>query len=302
MSFRFDLTDLRLFLQIVESGSITAGAEATEFGLSAASARILAMESSLGVPLLRRQARGVRATAAGQTLVIRARGLLKQIELLYGGLAEHGQGVKVTVRLLCETVAMHEVVPERLASYLSVEPQVNLHVEELPGHEVVAALADGMADVGIVRESTDVSGLESYIFHEDRLVLVTPPRHALALAAEAGPISLATADPYDVIGLSRGVELQDTWDSRVAQRGKQLNYRIRVESFDEQSRLVAKGAGIALMPNSTAERHSRSLNIEIVPLDEVFASFSLRLCVRQLEQLPSATQRLVSCLLKVSSY
>jgi DNA-binding transcriptional LysR family regulator len=299
MSFRFDLTDLRLFLNVVETGSMTAGAEAMQFGLSAASARILAMESSLGVPLLRREARGVRATVAGQTLVLRARSLLNQIELLHGSLAEHGRGVKVRVTLLCETVAMHEVVPERLASYLSVEPQVNLQVEELQGHEVVAALSDGSADVGIVKESTDVSDLESYIFHADRLVLVTPPRHVLA--SKIGPVSLALADDFDVVGLSTGVELQDTWDNRVAQRGKQLNYRIRVGSFDEQSRLVAQGAGIALMPHSTAERHARSLDIRIVSLDEPFASFSLRLCVRKLDELPAATQRLVGSLLRASS-
>jgi DNA-binding transcriptional LysR family regulator len=299
MSFRFDITDLRLFLNVVESGSITAGAEAMQLGLSAASARILAMESTLGASLLRREPRGVQPTAAGQTLVMRARGLLKQMELLHGGLAEHGRGVKVQVRLLCDTVALHEVVPERLASYLRAEPQVNLRVEELPGHEVVVALAEGKADVGIVRESTDVFDLESFIFHPDRLVLVTPPGHALALAAEAGPVTLAHADHCDVIGLSAGIALQDTWDHRVAQRGGQLNYRIRVGSFDEQCRLVARGAGIALMPHSTAERHARALNVRIVPLDEVFAPFALRLCVRCLAELPGVTQRLVTSLMRV---
>jgi molybdate transport repressor ModE-like protein len=104
MSFRFDITDLRLFLNVVESGSITAGAEAVQLGLSAASARILAMESTLGASLLRREPRGVQPTAAGQTLVLRARSLLKQMELLHGGLAEHGRGVKVQLRLLCDTV------------------------------------------------------------------------------------------------------------------------------------------------------------------------------------------------------
>jgi DNA-binding transcriptional LysR family regulator len=297
MTFRFDLTDLRLFLNVVESGSITAGAEATQLGLAAASARVLAMEDTLGAPLLAREPRGVQPTAAGQALVLHARTLLLQMERLHGGLAEHAQGVKLQLRLLCDTVALHEVVPERLAGYLLAHPQVNLRVEERTGNEVVSALAEGTADVGIVRENTDVFELESFLFQPDRLVVVAPPGHALVQAAQAGPISLAEADLCDVVGLPQGAALQDLWDRRVAQRGRHLNYRIRVGSFDEQCRLVARGAGIALMPRHTAERHARALDIRIVALAEDFAALALRLCVRRMSDLPTATRRLVSSLL-----
>ncbi len=297
MTFRFDLTDLRLFLNVVELGSITAGAEATQLGLAAASARVLAMEGSLRAPLLAREPRGVQPTAAGQALVLHARTLLQQMERLHASLAEHAQGMKVQLRLLCSTVALHEVVPERLAGYLLAHPHVNVRVEERPGNEVVSALAEGTADVGIVRENTDVFELESFLFQPDRLVVVASPGHPLVRAAQAGPISLAQADPYDVIGLPLGTALQDLWDHRVAQRGRHLNYRIRVGSFDEQCRLVARGAGIALMPHSTAQRHARMLDIGIVPVAEDFAALAQRLCVRRLAELPVATRRLVGSLL-----
>jgi len=297
MTFRFDLTDLRLFLNVVESGSITAGAEATQLGLAAASARVLAMEDTLGAPLVVREPRGVQPTAAGQALVLHARTLLQQMERLHGGLAEHALGLKLQLRLLCDTVALHEVVPERLAGYLLAHPHVNLRVEERQGNEVVSALAEGTADVGIVRENTDVFELESFLFQPDRLVVVAPPGHSLAQEAQAGPISLARADLCDVVGLPQGTALQDLWDRRVAQRGRHLNYRIRVGSFDEQCRLIARGAGIALMPRNTAERHARALDICIVPLAEDFAALALRLCVRRLGELPAATRRLVGSLL-----
>ncbi len=297
MTFRFDLTDLRLFLNVVESGSITAGAEATQLGLAAASARVLAMEDTLGAPLLVREPRGVQPTAAGQALVLHARTLLQQMERLHGGLAEHAQGMKVQLRLLCSTVALHEVVPERLAGYLLAHPHVNVRIEERPGDEAVSAVAEGTADVGIVRDNTDVFELESFLFQPDRLAIVAPPGHPLGQAAQAGPVSLVQADLCDVVGLPQGAALQDLWDRRVAQRGRHLNYRIRVGSFDEQCRLVARGAGIALMPHSTAERHARALDIRIVPIAEDFAALALRLCVRRLVDLPAATQRLVGSLL-----
>lgn len=297
MTFRFDLVDLRLVLNVVEAGSITAGAEASRLGLAAASARLLSMEDTLGAALFTREARGVTPTAAGQVLVLHARTLLQQMERLHGGLAEHGHGMKMQVRLLCNTVALHEVLPERLAGYLQAHPHVNLRVEEAPGHEVVDALVDGTAEVGIVREHTDVFELESFVFHPERLVLVAPPDHPLAQAALEGPVALAQADACDVIGLPVGSALQDIWDHRVMQRGRRLNYRVRVSSFDEQCRLVARGAGVALIPHSTALRQRRALDIRIVPLTDHFASFALRLCVRRVADLPLATQRLVGSLL-----
>ena len=55
----YDLTDLELFLQVVDQGSITQGAEHTHLSLASASARITAMEKALGAKLLDRHRRGV---------------------------------------------------------------------------------------------------------------------------------------------------------------------------------------------------------------------------------------------------
>ena len=83
----------------------------------------------------------------------------------------------------------------------------------------------------------------------------------------------------------------------MAQRGRHLNYRIRVGSFDEQCRLVSRGAGLALMPRSAAERHARTLDIAIIALADDFANIALCLCVRRLDELPTVTRRLVGSLL-----
>ena len=66
---RFDLTDMRLFLSVVECGSLTHGARAMHLALASVSERIAGMEETLGAPLLERNRRGVRPTAAGEALV-----------------------------------------------------------------------------------------------------------------------------------------------------------------------------------------------------------------------------------------
>eukprot|EP01030_Chromulinospumella_sphaerica_P024957 gene24957-25069_t len=110
----FDLIDLRLNLHILDTGNITAGAARGHLSLAAASARIRAMEASLGVEFLQRGRRGVTPTAAGNALARHARLLLQQAERLQQELAEYANGVKGQVRLLCNTTALSEYLPELL--------------------------------------------------------------------------------------------------------------------------------------------------------------------------------------------
>ena len=79
---RFDLTDLRLFRHVVETESITRGAERAHLALASASARIRALEDQVGTPLLVRGRAGATATPAGEAFGHHARLLLQQAERL----------------------------------------------------------------------------------------------------------------------------------------------------------------------------------------------------------------------------
>src|SRR6202012_903127 len=116
---RFDLTDLRLFLHVVESGSITHGADKANMALPSASARLRGMEDMIGLPLLDRGRRGVEPTSAGVTLLHHARLVLRQIEAMHGELGEYVSGQRGQIRLLANPAAMTEFLPARLASFLS---------------------------------------------------------------------------------------------------------------------------------------------------------------------------------------
>jgi len=177
---RFDLTDLRLFLHVVEAGSITHGAERMHLAIAAASTRIRDMEATLGTPLLHRQRQGVQPTEAGRTLLHHARVLLQQAERMRGDLAEYADGLRGQVRLMSNTNALTEFLPEPLSAFLAAHPQVNIDLEERLSDEIVAAVADGTADIGIVAGTVEVAGLEVLPFRVDRFVLVVAPQHPLA--------------------------------------------------------------------------------------------------------------------------
>jgi RNA polymerase sigma factor (sigma-70 family) len=190
MGIRFDMIDLRLFVHVVEAGSITAGAERCHLSLASASARVQGMENTLGTPLLERSRRGVALTAAGQVLFQHARGLLLQAQRMTAELGDFAQGLRGHVRLFCNSAASHEHLPELLPAYLLRHPAVNIEVVEALGERIVQAVLEGSADIGLVVDTTPTYGLETRPFRRDRLVIVAPLGHPLGQQGPDQPISI----------------------------------------------------------------------------------------------------------------
>ena len=117
-NMRFDLADLSLFRHVVEAGSITHGAERAHLALAAASTRIRHMEQALGAALLVRGAAGVTPTQAGRTLLQHARTILAQAERLREDLGAYAGGLAGQVRVLSNTNALTEFLPETLSAFL----------------------------------------------------------------------------------------------------------------------------------------------------------------------------------------
>lgn len=93
------------------------------------------MEASLGIDFLERGRRGVTPAPAGTALAQHARLLLQHADRLQQDLAEYAKGVKGQVRLLCNTTAITEYLPEVLADSCR-HPNLDIDLQELPSAPV----------------------------------------------------------------------------------------------------------------------------------------------------------------------
>jgi len=296
VNLQFDLVDLRLFLNVAEAGSITAGAGRSHLSLAAASGRIAGMETLLATALLQRGRRGVQPTPAGETLVRHARAVLLQAERLQQDMQAMARGAKGHVGVAGTSASIREYLPDVLGAFLAAHPQVNVSTAELAGSDAVAAVVDGRFDMALITEHTDPHGLQTTPVWMNRFALVLPRGHPLVARAGGQPISIAAADGCDVVGLPEGTALQDTWEARTLARGRQLNYRIRVPGFDAQARLIERGVGVALMPHATAVRLARARAIDVIALSDVFLVRRLLIAVRQWDALSVHARALVQAL------
>jgi DNA-binding transcriptional LysR family regulator len=295
---RFDLTDLRLFVDVVEAGSITHGAERMHLAVAAASTRIRNMEAVLGTALLHRERQGVHPTEAGRTLLHHARVLLQQAERMRGDLVEYADGLRGQVRLMSNTNALTEFLPEPLSAFLAANPQVNIDLEERLSDEIVAAVADGTADVGIVAGTVEVAGLEVLPFRVDRFVLVVATNHPLSAVEE---IAFADTLDFDFVGLDRASALQRFLSEKAERIGRRLKLRVQLRSFDAVCRLVECNVGIGVVPATTAERHAKTMSIHRIELTDEWAVRKLTICVRRQADLPIYARELVRHLAQPAS-
>lgn len=288
----FDLTDLRLYLHILDTGNITAGAARSHLSLAAASARIRAMEASSGVAFLLRGRRGVTPTAAGNALARHARLLLQQAERLQQELTEYANGVKGQVRLLCNTTALSEYLPELLADFLCAHPNLDIDLQELPSLRITHALRQGAADLGIISDAVDTHGLQTRAFRDDPLVLIMPIGHPLT----AGPVSFIDSLFHDYVGLAANSALAVYLEEQALHAGFRLQTRVRADGFDGVMRMVARGAGLGIVPQAALQRWPHAEQLQAQPLTEDWACRKLLLCARSFAQLPGYATALLDAL------
>ncbi len=290
---RFDLVDLRLFCEVVDAGSITRGAERSALALAAASTRIRNMEDALGAPLLERSRQGVTLTPAGRTLLKHARTILSQTARLREDLGAYAGGLSGEVRLLANTNALTEFLPEALSAFLAGHPHVSVNLEERLSDEIVGLVAEGVGDVGIVAGTVDMGSLETFPFRSDRFVVVSSAIHPLA---QRRSMTFADVLGFDLVGLDRASSLQRFLSTKAAREGRPLRLRVQLRSFDAVCRLVECGVGVGVVPETTARRAARTMSLGIVELTDDWARRDLTICVRDLGQLAPYARELVKSL------
>lgn len=287
---RFDLIDLRLFLHVLEVGSITRGAKLSNLALPSASARLRGMEDTVGLPLLERRARGVHPTAAGDALAHHARVVLGQIDRMTAELDEYATGRKGAIRLLTNSAAMTELLPDALGPYLARQRGIAVDVEERSSAEIVTAIAGGFADVGIISSLVDHGELTVFECAIDQLVVVVPRESPLATHRH---MAFKDVISCDFVGLTAGSPLQEHLDAHARRAGQALTLRLRVRTFEAVCRLVADDVGIGIVPETAARRYGRSMAIRSIRLSDAWARRPLAICIRSLEALPQHARELV---------
>lgn len=263
-----DLLSLQHFVAVCEEGSIARAAARESMVASALSKRMAALEAELGVPLLVRGRRGIVATPAGEALLARARELLGELQRLRAEVGAFGQGVQGSVRVLATPSVLAEQLPEDLAAFIAAHPALRVSLEERTGPEIVRALHEGAADLGVLWDKADLGELPARPYRSDRLCVVMAPTHPLARRP-----ALRFADTLDeaAVCVAPGGLVDLLLRRQAALLGRLPSYRIQVSAMDAAFRIIAAGLGLAVLPREVAVPMAGAGRLALVPLAEPWA-------------------------------
>ena len=294
---RVDFVTLKLFCAIAQSGSITKGASECNLALSAASRRMSELEETIGLTLLERSAKGVTLTPAGHAVMQHALRLFQGFEQFSNELGEYAKGSKGHVRLWANMSSLTEFLPAALASFLQKHPEIQVEVEEQISGDIVKALLDGIADIGVLADGTPTTGLHTQIIGHDELVIVCSNHHPIKNQKQ---ITFEKCLDYDFVGLNRGSSLLELTSRQAERLNKQMRLRIQVRSYDAMCQMIAVNLGIGVLPLQACAPQIRAMDLKVVRLEDAWAKRNLLLVMKAGQQQSPACSLLSQHLIQQS--
>lgn len=296
---RFDLVDLILFANVARHESLTRGAMDTALSVGAASIRIRSIEQTLGTDLFFRTKRGVKLTTAGDVFRQGAETILRDLQQMHDNMQDVLHSQSGHVRVAANVLAVMDVLPPVLGSYLRRHPGVSVDIEEVLSPNITQMVRQGQADMGIVIGDIDpADDIEIFPYRPFHWVVVVPTDHVLA-GVEC--VRLRDILDYDFVGRNVESSVFTVLQHMAKAAGKELRMRARIANFDGMCRLVAAGAGISVVPRETALRHSEEMDIVVIEADEEWAHRSMQICVRKDWAMPPFAKDLLDFLLNGAS-
>ncbi|CAB3745546.1 HTH-type transcriptional regulator GltC [Paraburkholderia sediminicola] len=266
---QFTAQTLQILLAVEEHGSLAKAAERVHLVPSAVSRRIAELEENCGLQLLRRTSHGTEFTAAGKTVLTRARTILSEMDTLADELHTFSEGIRGAVRLAASVFALTQRLPADLAQFRSEYPLITLEFNSRTSHDVIHALQKEEIDVGVFVSDSVPSGLTTMIYEEDKLALLVPEDHPLAVQTSAGIDEIAQ---YELVVGPLGTETRALTADQARRRGLKLRASIQVASLDAMILMTRAGHGIAIVPSRAWEALGPFRGLKKIEIGEQWAS------------------------------
>ena len=251
-----DLRQLRYFVTVADSGSISAAAVVLHVAQSAVSRQMLRLEDEVGGELFQRSIAGVELTESGHLLLERARFILREIESATNDVSTFSRGMRGTVRMAAPASAGRALYVPLVQRFHAQFPQVQLELSDSTTDEMLRSLAAGALDLGLVTEVEAREDVGVKPVWREETVLVAPVGNPLCKRE-----SIAARDlPEMPIIVSPGLRriFQDRYGA--------LHPVVQIHSSGPAAELTLSGVGYALVPKSALRTSKVWRGLQGVPV------------------------------------
>jgi DNA-binding transcriptional LysR family regulator len=288
-----DLTSLRLFVTVCDTGNMSRAADKANMVASAVSKRLAQLEATVGSSLLTRRKYGMVPTAAGETLLEHARSMLLSASRIERDMANHAAGIQGRVNVLATPSVMAESLADEISEFLKKPEHQNIQIdlEERISPEVVRGVRDGEASIGICWDAAQTGQLHTRTYQHDHLCVAVPKGHPLSLHQQLR-YQDTLAYEHVLMSINSAVELMLQREASLL--NKRLVHRVIVTNFEAALRVVRAGLAIAVVPREVTGLYAGAYGLDILPLQESWSRRRFILCHRGEDVLSPAAQLLLN--------
>jgi LysR family nitrogen assimilation transcriptional regulator len=252
-----DLRQLRYFVTVAESGSISAAAQLLHVAQSAVSRQMKTLEEDVGGELFRRSVAGVALTDSGAMLLERARFILREVESAANDVSTFSRGMRGVVRMAAPASVGRALYVQTVPAFRQQYPHVQLELSESPTDDVLHRLLTGSLDLGIVSNPVPQENLTFEPLVREDTVLLCQPGSPMSRRRSIAAARLRSESIIISAGLRR----------IYAERYGDFRPAVQIDGIGASARLAMAGAGYAVFPRSTISTSDVLTNLVAVPID-----------------------------------
>ncbi len=244
------LESLKMFCDVVETGSFSRAAQLNHVTQSAVSQQIRALETRYEQKLLSRSARQVTPTPAGERLFRGCKEILTRFSEVEQEIREQSKEVQGTCTVsTIYSVGLHEL--QGIQKYLlKHHPKVNMRLVYRRSDQVYDDVILGAAEIGLVAYPQPRAGVDVLPFRDDRLAMVSAPDHPLASKSK---VTLAAVAACPFIAFDREAPSRKAIDKLFREKGLELQPVMEMDNVETIKRAVEMGLGVAVLPAATVQ-------------------------------------------------
>lgn len=249
---------LRVFLSVVQEGSVGRAALALGMTQPGVSQHLYALENFIGYSLFARQGRRLVLTKAGQDLLPEARRAVQALEEFIQAAQALDRLERGRVEIGAATTMAVYVLPKYLTEFKRLHPEIRITLESGSSERLTQRLVQGEIELAVVEAVEHLKGFSRQLFYEDELVVIVPPEHPWAKREEIeatwlAEVPLIVRDPgamtYRVLG--RALE----------QAGLEVRPVFYTDNHEVTKRLVLEGAGVGIVSSVVVRPNLRVGNL-----------------------------------------
>ncbi len=259
-----NLKQLEFAVALAEEGNFTRAAERCHVVQSALSHQIAHLEQELGTPLFERLPRQVRATAAGEALLVHARQVLVSLRHLRADVAAVSGEVRGLLAIGQISSLTDIDVVAMLAAFQQAHPQVEFQLRVDKSEDLIAQVQSRDLDVALVglSPSAGLDGVCHEMLQEEDLVAVLAPSHRLARRKR---LPLTELQDEALVDFPRGTGARRQTDDAFAVAGLPHTVRFEVNLMELVERFVRHGLAVGIVPALIADGFQGVVQIPLQP-------------------------------------